>query len=57
MAKFVQGPRSAGYNAEPLPRVTGEDLNGNSGGESGFRYGTVRRMRQRIRSTVGDIKV
>lgn len=39
MAEFVQGPRPAGYNAEPVPRVTGEDLNGRKGGDSGCRYG------------------
>lgn len=39
MAEFDQGPSTAGYNAEPLPRVTGEVLNGGEGGDRGCRYG------------------
>ncbi|CAG9132622.1 unnamed protein product [Plutella xylostella] len=39
VAEFVQGPRPAGYNAEPVPRVTGEDLNGGEGGDNGCWYG------------------
>lgn len=34
-----QGPSTAGYNAGPLPRVTGEDLNGGLSGDNGCRYG------------------
>lgn len=31
VAKFCQGPSIAGYNALPVPRVTGEDHNGDDG--------------------------
>lgn len=34
-----QGPSSAGYSAEPVPRVTGEDLNGCEGGSGSHWYG------------------
>lgn len=44
MAEFDQGPGSAGYNVEPLLRVTGEDLNGKHGGEGRLRYGVFWRM-------------
>lgn len=31
VAKFRGGPSTVGYNIVPLPRVTGEDLNGGNG--------------------------
>ncbi|CAG9571576.1 unnamed protein product [Danaus chrysippus] len=34
-----QGPNSAGYIVEPVPRVTGEDLNGGKSGDNSCRYG------------------
>lgn len=33
VAKSRQGPSTAGYCAEPLPRVRGEDLNGGTGAD------------------------
>lgn len=39
VAKFRQGPSPAGYSAEPVPRVTGEDLNGCDGGNGVHWYG------------------
>ena len=36
MAEFRQGPSPVEYNPEPMPRVTGEDLNGSCGGEEDF---------------------
>lgn len=44
-----QGPSPAGYNAEPLPRVTGEDLNG---GEERRQQLSVR-SNQRMRRATG----
>lgn len=40
MAEFRQGPSPVGYSTEPLPRVTGEVLNGSGGG--GGDFGTAK---------------
>lgn len=39
MTEFEWGPSSMGYSIDPLPRVTGEVLNGGEGRDSSCRYG------------------